>query len=129
MLRIDLIGNLGRDPEMRSTNNGKTVCGFTVAVQQRRNGEDETVWVKVAAFDKLAENCSKYLAKGKKVYVSGTPSAHGWTNKEGNPAAQLEVIAREVEFLSPRSEGGASAAGAAQPGDGFVQVTDEELPF
>ena len=131
MINITLIGNLGREPETRTLDSGKTVCNFSVAVTRKVRGEDVTEWVRVSAFDKLGENCQKYLAKGRKAYVSGTPTARCYKNKSDEWVAQMEVIARDVEFLTPKGEAGQSAVPDQPKSDvnGFVEVEDEELPF
>ena len=83
MLKIEIIGNLTRDPEMRTTGNGMDVCNFTVASSRKVNGEDKTDYVRVAVFGKRAAHCVTYLAKGRKVYVCGIPSASSYTNRSG----------------------------------------------
>lgn len=128
MLNITIIGNLGRDPETRTLDSGKTVCNFSVAVSRMVHGESVTEWVRVSAFDKLGDNCQKYLAKGRKAYVSGIPTARSYKNKNDEWVAQIEVIARDVEFLTPKSEAGQYAAPQADQ-NGFVEVEGEELPF
>lgn len=114
MNSVILIGNLTRDPEMRySTGMNQTaICRFTVAVNDRRRNpqtqewEDNPSFIPVVVFGKQAENCDRYLAKGRKVAVNGKIQTGSYTNKEGNKVYTTEVIANNVEFLSPRSEGG-----------------------
>ena len=157
MNKIMLIGNLTRDPETRTVSgyNGDTqVCSFTIAVNRRRRsnaeaGQPEADFFRVSAWRQLGENCAKYLAKGRKVFVSGPVTCRTYVGNDGQTRASLEVQADDVEFLTPRSEqgdmGGYSAPAAApaarpaapapanygsQPqGGGFVQVDEEELPF
>ena len=112
MLKVLIIGNLGRDPEMRFTPTGTPVTTMSVAsTRSYMKGEqkvDETTWVRVTTWGKQAENCNAYLKKGSKVYVEGrlTPDANGnpriWDKADGTPGASFEVNASEVLFLSAR---------------------------
>lgn len=99
MNNLTIIGNLTGDPELRTTTQGKEVCSFNVAVNRRTEGTD---FFKVSAWGEKGKVCKKYLSKGKKVCVTGSVSARGYTNSRGEPSASLEVMADEVEFLSPR---------------------------
>lgn len=124
MNRLMIIGNLTREPETRATATGKTVCSFTVAVNRR--GKDQGAdYFRVSAWDKLGENCQRFLAKGRKVAVVGAVSVSTYDGQDGKTRASLEVVAQDVEFLSPQEQGTASKT--ADPG--FSQVDDEELPF
>ena len=151
MNKVFLIGNLTRDPELRTTSSGDSVCSFTVAVNRRRRsnaeaGQPEADFFRVSAWRQLGENCAKYLAKGRKVCVIGPVSCRTYVGNDGQTRASLEVQADDVEFLTPKGEQGdaagayAPAAPAPQPsanagygsapqGGGFVQVDEEELPF
>lgn len=141
MNKIFLIGNLTRDPELRSTQSGIQVCTFTVAVNRRKQGAEagqpEADFFRVTTWRQQAENCNRFLAKGRKVGVTGTLTMESYNDKNGLPRNSLEVMADEVEFLTPRSEGAAPGgyppqATAYQQADrdaGFVQVTDDDLPF
>lgn len=105
MLEIQLIGNLGKDPEARYTPDGVLVCSFSVAATPRK---DETVWVEVTAWRELGERCHKYLAKGRQVFVRGVPAVEAYTRKNGEPGASLKVTAHTVQFLGggkPESDG------------------------
>ncbi len=129
MLKLMVIGNLTRDPETRVLQDGRMVTNFTVASNRRGAGGDHPAadYVRVAAWDALGENCAKYLNKGKKVYVSGTVQARGYTTNDGHAAASLELTAREVEFLSPKGE--AAAEPEKQEAEGYTPVEMEEQPF
>lgn len=137
MNKLAIIGNLTRDPETRTTSNGYTVCSFTVAVNRRgavANGQPEADFFRVSAWNKLGENCQRYLAKGRKVYVSGPVSVNTYTGNDGNTRFSLEVRADDVEFLSSRNEDAGytpAAAPAAAPvlEKGFEEIDDEDLPF
>ena len=128
MNRCFIIGNLTRDPETRVTQSGSTVCSFTVAVN-RRGKSDEADFFRVSAWNKLAETCQQYLSKGRKVAVTGPVSVSTYTGQDGKAYANLEVMAQEVEFLTPKGEQQAAQAPAAQANDGYQEVTDDDLPF
>lgn len=129
MNKLILIGNLTRDPEMRTTPNGVAVCNFTIAVNRRgRAGqEQETDFFRVTAWRQLGENCSKFLAKGRKVFVSGPVSVTTYQTQDGNTRTQLEVTAEDVEFLTPKGEAGTSPT-ATVP-QGYTEIDNSELPF
>ena len=143
MNKLFIIGNLTRDPEMRSTSTGDSVCSFTVAVNRRRAsnaeaGQPEADFFRVSAWRQLGENCNRYLAKGRKVAVVGAVQVSTYTAQDGTTRASLEVTADDVEFLSPRGEGEGGPGRPAEQGmspsaggmsGGFVKVDDEELPF
>ncbi len=132
---IIIVGNLGRDPEMRYTPSGKPVTSFSVASSRsynNTNGEkvEETIWFRVTAWDKQAEICNQYLRKGSKVLVEGrlTPDKNGgpriWTKQDGTSAASFEVTAGTVRFLSTRGEGG-----AGEPIEEHPTEQGDEIPF
>jgi single-strand DNA-binding protein len=123
-----IIGNLGRDPEMRYTANGKAVTQFTVAVNNRvqEEGEwkDKTTWFRVTAWDRLAETTNQYLKKGKQVMIIGRVDVSAWADKQsGEARAQLELTAREVKFLGGREDGGGDTPSGSAPTD------EEDIPF
>ena len=126
MNKLVLTGNLTRSPELRSTPNGIPVCTFTIAVNGRKS-DDPTAYFRITVWRQLAEICNRYLAKGKKVFVSGPVSVSTYTAKDGSTKASLEVTAEDVEFLSPAGTGAENATVDAQAG--FVEVDDEILPF
>ena len=103
MNRLMIIGNLTADPEGRVTQSGKEVCTFTVAVN-RRGRDNGTDFFRVSAWNELAKNCKTYLAKGKKVCVTGEVRASAYVNKNGEAAANLDLMAADVEFLTVRKE-------------------------
>ncbi len=136
MNKLFIIGNLTRDPELRSTSSGIPVCSFSVAVNRRRSsaaeaGQPEADFFRVTTWRQLAENCSRYLSKGRKVAVVGTLTLQTYTGNDGQTRSSLEVQADEVEFLTPRGEGAEVPVQAppAPQNNGFVQVDDDELPF
>jgi len=97
-------GNLGRDPELRSTASGTSVCDFSIAVQGRK--DDPPTWFRVTAWEKQAEACAEYLKKGSKVLVTGDIRTDEYEDKEGNKRQKWWVNARQVEFLDrkPRED-------------------------
>jgi single-strand DNA-binding protein len=152
--KIIVVGNLGRDPEMRYTPQGTAVCSFTMATNERRkdkSGEqqDVTTWFKVTVWGKQAETVSKYLTKGRKVYVEGRLHVEEWTDRDGKPRHTLEVNATDVHFIdsaqgvegipvnqSARPAANASAAragGGGSTGGGArhtaPDIEDDEIPF
>ena len=136
MNRLTIIGNLTRDPELRSVqtaNGAANVCDFTVAVNRRRkgqNGQDEADFFRVTAWNQLGENASKYLAKGRKVCIIGPVSVSQYTGNDGVSRSTLEVTADEVEFLTPRSDsdGAVSPAGSSPVPQATVPQTSPPAP-
>lgn len=128
MNRLTIIGNITRDPETRVTQSGSSVCTFTVAVN-RRGQEDKADFFRVSAWNKTGETCQKYLAKGRKVAVTGPVSVSTYTGQDGKAYANLEVMAQDVEFLTPKAEQQPAPTPAAQANDGYQEVTDEDFPF
>ena len=144
MNKLTIIGNLTRDPELRTTSAGVNVCDFTVAVNRRNRNRDaqsnqpEADFFRVSAWRERGELCAKYLAKGRKVCVVGPVSVRTYQANDGTTRASLEVTADEVEFLSSRNDadaaGGYSAPAADAPSAepqaaGFTAVETDELPF
>lgn len=128
---IIVVGNLGRDPEMRYTPNGQAVTSFSVAVSDGFGDRKKTIWFRVSTWDKTAETCNNYLKKGSKVVVEGRLSANEsgspriWNRQDGSPASSFEINASTVRFLTPRSE---SEGEAGEEGLESV-AKDEEIPF
>lgn len=151
MNKVFLIGNLTRDPEMRSTQSGVAVCSFSIAVNRRfrnaQTGQQETDFLNVIAWRQLAELCAKYLAKGRKVAISGSIQTRTYEAKDGSKRTTWDIVADEVQFLSQNQQSSTQGAPGAyttaaskdsgtayapQPHNdfsGFTQVDDEELPF
>ena len=149
--KIILIGNLGRDPELSYTPQGTAVCKFSVATNERRRDkageqQDITTWFRVTVWGKQAENVSKYLSKGRRVYVEGRLHVEDWTDRDGKQRYTLEVNATDVHFLDSagdgegmpaRQSGGApSGGGGGGPRGGggddrssAGDIEDDEIPF
>ncbi|MCG2767411.1 MAG: single-stranded DNA-binding protein [Anaerolineae bacterium] len=128
--KVIIVGNLGRDPEMRYTPSGKAVTNLNVATNRRwTNAEgqtqDETTWFRVAVWGKQAETCNQYLSKGSQVLIEGDRiKARAYKNRDGEPAASLEVTAFRVRFLGG-GRGEPTEAPAEEP-----PIEDEaEIPF
>ena len=121
-----IIGNIVRDPELRVTPGGISVCSFTVAVDRRRRDETEADYFRVTAWRDQAESCGKYLKKGNKVAVVGSVSVSTYQDRNGTTRASLDLQAQDVEFLSPKEK---TEEKTEAPKDGYVEVKDENLPF
>jgi single-strand DNA-binding protein len=130
-----IIGNLGRDPEMRYMPDGRAVTSFTVAVSRKWTGRDgtpgeKTWWFKVTCWDKLGETANQYLKKGRQVMIIGEVDIDVWADKSTNePRGQLALTAREVKFLgSPRDDaGGAGSSNSSAPN--YAAQEEEDIPF
>lgn len=125
MNKLTIIGNLTADPELRTTQTGVNVCTFTVAVNRRHSQNNEADFFRVSAWRKTGEMCAQYLAKGRKVAVTGPVAARAYNDGQGNPRASLEVTADDVEFLSPRDK----ETARSPENVGYVEVTEDDLPF
>lgn len=144
MNKAILIGNLTRDPEMRTTNGGVSVCTFTIAVNRRfanQQGVREADFINIVVWRQLADLCGRYLAKGRKVAVIGSIQTRTYDAQDGSKRYVTEVVADEVEFLSGANEGGRPTRSddiplPPEPADngmsrsaGMQEVDDDELPF
>lgn len=157
--KITIVGNLGRDPELRYTPQGVAVCSFTMATNEKRrdkSGEvqDITTWFKVTLWRNQAENAAKYLTKGSPVYIEGRLRIEEWTDRDNNNRYTLDVQATDMQFIGSRSDsmGGAeyggghpdddadthsgppiaasSSAGASGGGSSVAQPpADDDIPF
>lgn len=141
MNKAIIIGNLTRDPELRTTQSGISVCSFTVAVQRRSSqAEKQADFIPVVTWRALADNCGKYLAKGRMVAVAGSIQTRSYDGQNGEKRYVTEVLADEVKFLSKAGGSGSdmdrSAPADKQPdnlfGDeisDFTPLDEEDLPF
>jgi single-strand DNA-binding protein len=133
MNRITLIGNLTKDPEIRTTPNGNTVCTFTIAVNRKKVSEPQTDFFRINAWGKLGELCGRFLGKGRKVAVIGELQARTYESN-GKTMLSLDVVADEVEFLSPKDEKPETKpqkpSKTAQPDEpDFSDIDTGDLPF
>jgi single-strand DNA-binding protein len=137
--KVILIGNLGRDPELRYTKNGPAVANFTLATSDsftNREGtrEERTEWHRIVAWAKTAELCTKYLSKGRSVYIEGQLRTREWEDKEGHKRQTTEVHAQTVQFLGAPggarggegSRGGAADEGSPAAGE---PPASDDIPF
>jgi single-strand DNA-binding protein len=140
-----LVGNLGRDPELRQTPSGQNVCNFTLATSESwtdRNGErvERTEWHRIVAWGKTGELCAQYLSKGRTVYVEGRIQTREWEDKDGNKRYTTEINAQTVNFIGPRTGGGDDRAGDRSTGSGSGMGSgspandpgppmDDDIPF
>lgn len=132
MNKLMIIGNLTKDPELRTTPTGKSVCNMTVAVNRRKKveGQPEADFFRVTAWENMADNCAKYLSKGRKVAVTGSVSIHTYQASDGKTRADMEITkADEIEFLTPKETTEAAQNAQTPVQTGFVKVEAEDLPF
>jgi single-strand DNA-binding protein len=134
--KIIVVGNLGRDPEMRYTPSGQPVTNLSIATNRRWTNTDgspgeETIWFRVSVWGKQAEACNQYLSKGRQVLVEGRlipdPATGGpriWTRQDGSPGASFEINAFTVRFM-----GGRADVGAGEPPDEAPVMEEDEIPF
>src|ERR1041384_4853196 len=109
--KIIIVGNLGRDPELRYTPQGSAVCNFSVATNEKKRDkagelQDVTTWFRITLWNKQAENASKYLTKGSPIYIEGRLRIEEWTDKDGNNRFTLEVQGSDMQFISAGARGG-----------------------
>jgi single-strand DNA-binding protein len=139
-----LIGNLGRDPEIRYTADGTPVANFSLATSENwtdksGNRQEHTEWHTIVAWKHLADICKKYLSKGRQVYIEGRIQTREWNDREGNKRKSTEVVATQMIMLGSRSQG---ADFGAQPSDTATRIdqpqedsfddtgiTDSDIPF
>ena len=147
--RVVLTGNLTRDPELRSTSSGLSVCGMRLAVNTRRKDQTGN-WVEkpnyfdITVFGGQGENCAKYLAKGRPVAIDGRLEWREFTDKDGNQRQAVDIIADSVQFLGSRDDGGNGGGGRftpqsdvpadtsdyqMAPASGGGSATDDDIPF
>jgi single-strand DNA-binding protein len=150
--KVILLGNVGKDPEIRSTGGGTMVANFTLATSDRfqdaqGNWQDRTEWHNLVAFKRLAEIVRDYVKKGSKLYIEGKIQTRSWDDKEtGAKKYRTEIIALDISLLSGREDGGGYSRGSSAPSsasnnmdqrqpasnDDFAQsaeISDEDIPF
>ena len=118
-----LIGNLGRDPELRTTPNGQSVVNFTLATSETwtdKSGErvERTEWHRIVVWGRTAETCAQYLSKGRTVYIEGRIQTREWEDKDGHKRYTTEINASTVNFIGPRTSGGNSGDTGGGPSSG-----------
>jgi single-strand DNA-binding protein len=132
--KVQIIGHLGKDPEMRYTPSGRPVTTFSVAVSRSWNSADgerhtETEWFNVVAWGNLAEICKQYLVKGQQVYIEGRLQTRRWADTEGQKHTSVEIVANEMMMLGDRRETTNNQQDTdAQPAENG-SVAEDEFPF
>lgn len=134
--KVILIGNLGRDPEVKALASGGTVCNFSIATTETwkdKSGvkQEKTVWHRIVAWGKTAELCGEYLSKGRSVYIEGKLDVRKWTDKAGAERETTEVVAERVVFLGAggqRQESGGAGVNEAWASAGGGP-SDDDIPF
>ncbi len=147
-----LIGNLGRDPEVRYTPDGTAVANFSIATsdqwKDKNTGEkrEKTEWHRIVAFRRLGEICGEYLSKGRQVYIEGRIQTRDWEDKDGVKRYTTEIVADKMQMLGSRDDfggggskgqggGGSSGQGGggrpqeASPGPAYSDMGDDDIPF
>lgn len=136
--KVILVGNLGRDPELRYTPQGTPVCSFTMATNERRKDktgemQDHTTWFRITLWGRQAETASQYLTKGRPVYIEGRLRVEEWTDRDGKPRHTLEIHATDMQFIGSRGDdgggGGARPAASSEPVGEQVDLSDDDVPF
>jgi single-strand DNA-binding protein len=139
--KVILVGNLGRDPEMRSLPSGQPVVNFSVATSRRRkdqdgNRKDETEWHNIVCYGKQAEIAGQYLVKGKMVFIEGRIQTRSWEDKEGKKQYRTEIICENFQMLGGRGEGAPARSAAtnggrdaADPAPDAAAFGDDDIPF
>jgi single-strand DNA-binding protein len=120
--KVILVGNLGKDPEVRQTQSGSAVATFSIATNESWNNregqrEERTEWHRVVVFGKLADICGQYLKKGKQVYIEGRLQTRSWDDREGNKKYTTEIVASNMTMLGRAGEG---------PSDSYAPPIEEE---
>ena len=127
--KVILVGNLGRDPEVRYTKSGQAVASFSLATSERWTGKDgnkeeKTEWHRIVAWGKLGEICGEYLSKGKQVYIEGRLQTREWEDNDGNKKQTTEIVANNMTMLGQAGggsggyEGGGSGSGGSRSSSG-----------
>ncbi len=131
--KVILIGNLGKDPEIRYTQSGAAVVNFSIATTERWKGQDgqqqeQTEWHNIVAWKRLAEICSEFLSKGSKVYIEGKLQTRKWQDKDGNDKYTTEIVARDMQMLTPRGASGGGGSYGDNNSGGYNDFPQEPPP-
>lgn len=137
--KVMLIGNLGKDPEVRYTASGTAVAGFSIATSEKFKGKDgewqeRTEWHNITLWGRLAEIAGEYLAKGKTVYIEGRLQTRKWQDRDGKDRYTTEIVGEKMQMLSGKGEGGGGRQGGRPAGDAPsyeepVFNPDDDIPF
>ena len=132
--KVILLGNLGKDPELRYTAGQMAIASFSVATNERKKDQsgqwvDHTEWHNVVVFGKTAENCANFLKKGRQAYIEGSIRTRKWQDKEGKDRYTTEILANTVQFIGgAKGEGAGRAAGASMNADDSPPPSMPNLP-
>ncbi len=131
--KIIIVGNLGRDPELRYTPQGDAVCNFSVAVNEKKRDkagelQDITSWFRVTLWRRQAENAAKYLTKGSPIYIEGRLHVDEWTDRDGKNRYTLEVTGTDMQFLGARGAEADAASDAAYSGGAVTSSAPASTP-
>ena len=132
--RVTLIGNLGRDPELRYTQAGKAVSSFSLATNEKWKDKDgqaqeRVEWHRIVVWGKTAESAVQYLSKGKMVYIEGRLQTRDWEDKEGQKRQTTEIVAMSIQFLSPKDGDQGGGGGARDPSGDTPPPAGDDIPF
>ena len=134
--KVILVGNLGKDPEVRFTPNGRALAKFSVATSERwtdqdGNKQERTEWHNVVVWGKQAETCGQYLSKGRQVFIEGSIRTRQYDDKDGNKRYITEIVARDVRFLGGGGGGGRGVTDTTgvPPGEDVGPPGDDDIPF
>ncbi len=143
--KVILVGNLGRDAELKFTPNGFPISSFSLATTDRRkdkdnNWQERTEWHRIKLLGKQAESLQDYLKKGKQIYVEGRLETRSWDDKDGQKKYMTEIIADRIQLLGGRGDGGGRSAGRGDDTDHYEEMgapsagapsdlTDDDIPF
>ena len=133
--KVILVGNLGKDPEVRFTKGGQAVANFSIATSEKWTGKDgnkeeRTEWHNIVAWGKLGEICGEYLSKGKQIYIEGKLQTQNWEDNDGNMRYKTEIVASNMTMLSGTT-GGANGGNHEAPESSMSQrpADDDDIPF
>ncbi|MBW1851658.1 MAG: single-stranded DNA-binding protein [Deltaproteobacteria bacterium] len=134
--KVILVGNLGRDPEVRYTPSGVTVANFSIATSEewkdKETGEkqERTEWHRIVAWRRLGEICGEYLHKGSQIYIEGKLQTRAWEDRDGNKRYTTEIVAQSMQMLGPASKQGRAVSGdQGFPVEEPITVPEDEIPF
>ena len=136
--KVILIGNLGKDPELKYLNSGRAVAEFSLATNERwkdqeGNQQERTEWHNIVLWGRQAELAKEYLTKGRSVYIEGRIQTRSWDDQDGNKRYKTEIVGDRIQFLGSRGDGAPSPGAGSAPATASAQASggapDDDLPF
>ena len=121
--KCTLLGNCGKDPEIKQTSTGKKVATFSLATTEKYSGESKTTWHNIVVWEKLAEICEKYVKKGSQLFIEGKISYRVWEDKDGNKRNITEIVASEIKLLGGKPES------KVETRESIMNAPDDDLPY